>query len=113
MICKAFHFSQLLCSCWNKFRRSGVCGISKNPSVSIGGYLIGIDSYLEKWRKESSIATTSSSNSSSILQSKNLTTVRQTPFSAMHQSFPNKIITTETLTDPDQQSINLITQSVQ
>jgi hypothetical protein len=93
------------------FRRSGVCGIAKNPSISIGGYLIGIDSYLEKWRQESLLATTSS-NSSSMLQSNNLTTVLQTPVSALQQSFPNKIVTTKTMTGHDQQSINLMTQNV-
>lgn len=37
---------------FNLYRTSGVCGIAKNPSVSVGGYLIGIDSYLDQWKQE-------------------------------------------------------------
>jgi hypothetical protein len=31
---------------------SGVCGIARNPSMAIDGYLIGIDNYATKWVKE-------------------------------------------------------------
>lgn len=38
-----------------KHRSSGVCGIGNNLSVSIGGYLIGIDSHAKGWIEEKSL----------------------------------------------------------
>lgn len=33
-------------------RSSGVCGIARNPSLSVGGYLIDIDDYVQQWQQE-------------------------------------------------------------
>lgn len=36
-------------------RTSGVCGIAKNPSIAVGGYLIDIDRHLNVWQQEHQI----------------------------------------------------------
>jgi len=37
----------------NSTKTSGVCGIGRNPSIAIGGYLIQIDDYIRQWQAES------------------------------------------------------------